>query len=103
MPRPRQPSHIAEAIQLHKGNAQRKRGADPLNENPLPPPPDWFNDIHREHWLYLLGIAAPGLLRASDHATMPFALCVQRTGRLVATRSAPAPATSRDCALLAAP
>jgi hypothetical protein len=70
MPRPRQPSHLADATQLHKGNMHRSRGADPVNESPLPPPPVWFNDIHREHWLYLLTIAAPGLLRASDHAIL---------------------------------
>jgi phage terminase small subunit len=70
MPRPRQPSHIAEATQLHKGNAHRKRGADPLNENPLPPPPDWFSDEQRKYWRYVLTVAAPGLLRASDHLTV---------------------------------
>jgi hypothetical protein len=70
MPKPRQPSHIADATQLHKGNAHRNRGPDPVNNNPLPPPPDFFNDVQRAHWLYLLTIAAPGLLRASDHAIL---------------------------------
>jgi hypothetical protein len=70
MPRPRQPSHIADATQLHKGNMHRSRGPDPVNDSPLPSPPDFFNGIQREHWLYLLTIAAPGLLRASDHAIL---------------------------------
>jgi phage terminase small subunit len=66
MPRPRTPSHIAKATQ----RPHRYRGPDPVNENPLPPPPDWFSDEQREYWRYVLTMAAPGLLRASDHLTV---------------------------------
>jgi phage terminase small subunit len=70
MPRPRTPSHIADATQLHKAHPKRNRGPDPVNESALSPPPDWFSDEQRKYWRHVLTVAAPGLLRASDHLTV---------------------------------
>jgi phage terminase small subunit len=75
MGRPRNPSNVADARGQFKHDPQRRRGPDPVNENPLSPHPDWFDKVQHEHWMHIANISAPGLLRASDWPTV-VGICV---------------------------
>ena len=52
----------------HAATDHRRRYGQllPINETPMPAPPDWFNEEQVAIWQRILSAAPPGLLRAVD-------------------------------------